>query len=233
MILVGSVDLAETTLSTPWTSTTMQILASDLSPQQTYRLVTGIVVPRPIAWVCSRSPEGVLNVAPFSAFTFVSNKPPMLGINVGRKAGVRKDTGRNIHESGEYVVHIGDESLVEPIHESAVEHPPEVSEVELLGLAVTDSERIGVPRLVAPPIAMECRLHRAIEFGDTGAEFIVGEVLVFHVRDGLVRDGKIDSVELNPICRLAGPNYATLGRIITLRTLAQTDKSVMRAADGA
>jgi flavin reductase (DIM6/NTAB) family NADH-FMN oxidoreductase RutF len=205
----------------------MRILAADLDPQQTYKLITGVVVPRPIAWVCTRSPEGVLNVAPFSAFTFVSNKPPMLGINVGRKAGVRKDTGRNIHATGEYVVHIGDETLIEAIHESAVEHPPEVSEVDLLGLQVTPSDRISVPRLLAPPIAMECRLHQAIPFGDTGSEFIVGEVLVFHLRDGLMRNGKIDSAELNPVCRLAGPNYATLGRVVTMRTIAQTDKTTM------
>lgn len=213
----------------------MRILAADLSPQQTYKLITGVVVPRPIAWICTRSPEGVLNVAPFSAFTFVSNKPPMLGVNVGRKAGVMKDTGRNILASGEYVVHIGDESLVEPIHESSVEHPPEVSEVELLGLRTLPSERIGVPRLAAPPVAMECRLHRAIAFGDTGSEFIVGEVLVFHLRDGLAVDGKIDSTRLNPLCRLAGPNYATLGRVITMRPVAQTDKTVMTgsAAGGA
>lgn len=206
----------------------MKILATDLNPQQTYRLITGIVVPRPIAWVLTRSTEGVLNLAPFSAFTFVSNKPPLLGINVGRKAGVRKDTGRHIHETGEYVVHIGDETMVEAIHESSVEHPPEVSEVELLGLDVLPGEAIGVPRLAAPPIAMECRLHQVVPFGDTGSEFFVGEVLAFHVRDGLVRDGKIDSTELRPVCRLAGPNYATLGRVITLRAIAQTDKTVIR-----
>lgn len=205
----------------------MRILAADLDPQQTYKLMTGVVVPRPIAWICTRSPEGVLNVAPFSAFTFVSNKPPMVGVNVGRKAGVLKDTGRNIHANGEYVVHIGDESLVEAIHESSVEYPPDVSEVEVLGLQTTPSEVISVPRLTAPPIAMECRLHRAIAFGETGSEFIVGEVLVFHVRDGLLQNGKIDSRLLNPLCRLAGPNYATLGRVITMRTVAQTDKSVM------
>ncbi len=210
----------------------MRILAADLNPQQTYKLITGIVVPRPIAWICTRSPEGVLNVAPFSAFTFVSNKPPMLGVNVGRKAGVMKDTGRNIHATGEYVVHIGDESLVQPIHESAVEHPPEVSEVELLGLQTLPSERIAVPRLAAPPVAMECRLHRAIAFGDTGSEFIVGEVVVFHLRDGLAVDGKIDSVKLNPLCRLGGPTYATLGRVIRMRPVAQTDKTVMAAPDG-
>ena len=205
----------------------MRILAADLNPQQTYKLITGVVVPRPIAWICTRSPQGVLNLAPFSAFTFVSTKPPLLGVNVGRKAGVRKDTGHNIHASGEYVVHIGDVSLVRAIHESAVEHAPEVSEVELLGLQTTPSERIGVPRLTAPPVAMECRLHRAIEFGDTGSEFIVGEVLVFHVRDGLLQDGKIDSAALDPVCRLAGPRYAGLGPVITMRPIAQTEKSVL------
>jgi flavin reductase (DIM6/NTAB) family NADH-FMN oxidoreductase RutF len=205
----------------------MRILAAELNPQQTYKLITGVVVPRPIAWICSRSPEGVLNLAPFSAFTFVSTKPPLLGVNVGRKAGVRKDTGRNIHANGEYVVHIGDVSLVQAIHESAVEHAPDISEVELLGLETTPSERIAVPRLASPPVAMECRLHRAIEFGDTGAEFIVGEVLVFHVRDGLLRDGKIESAALDPVCRLAGPNYASLGRLISMRPIAQTDKTVL------
>ncbi|MEJ7932422.1 flavin reductase family protein [Ramlibacter sp. AN1015] len=205
----------------------MRILASDLDPQQTYKLLTGIIVPRPIAWVATQSPEGVLNVAPFSAFTFVSNKPPMIGVNVGRKAGVMKDTANNIHARGEYVVHIADEQLLQAVHDSAEEHPPEVSEVEVLGLDCIPSDCIGVPRLAAPPVAMECRLHRVIEFGVTGSEFIVGEVLAFHIREGLARDGKIDTLALNPICRLGGPNYATLGTIVTLRAVAQTDKTVM------
>lgn len=205
----------------------MRILASDMDPQQTYKLLTGIIVPRPIAWVCSQSASGVLNLAPFSAFTFVSNKPPMVGVNVGRKAGVMKDTGNNIHARGEYVVHIADEQLLHPLHESAEEHPPHVSEVELLGLETVPSDFISVPRLAAAPVALECRLHQSIAFGDTGSEFIVGEVLAFHVRDGLARDYKIDTLALNPICRLGGPNYATLGKIVTLRMVSQTAKTVI------
>jgi flavin reductase (DIM6/NTAB) family NADH-FMN oxidoreductase RutF len=205
----------------------MRILASEIDPEQTYKLLTGVVVPRPIAWVLTRSQQGVLNVAPFSAFTFVSNAPPMVGINVGRKAGLRKDTGRNILDSGEYVVHIADSPLTQALHESATEHPADVSEVELLGLEVVASDFLSVPRLVAPPVAMECRLHRVIEFGDTGSEFMVGEVLAFHLRDGLLQDGKVQTRDLDPICRLGGPNYATLGEIVTLRTLAQTPKTVL------
>ena len=210
----------------------MHLRASDLDAQQTYKLITGVVVPRPIAWVCTRSPAGVLNVAPFSAFTFVSNKPPMLGINVGRKDGVRKDTALNILGSGEYVIHIADQALLPAVHESAVEHPPEVSEVDLLGLQTVPSDCIAVPRLAAPPVAMECRLHQVIPFGDTGSEFIVGEVLVFHLREGLLHNGKIDTAELNPLCRLAGPNYATLGPTITMRTLDQTAKTAIPRGNG-
>lgn len=205
----------------------MRILAADLSPPETYKLLTGIIVPRPIAWIGTQSPTGVLNVAPFSAFTFVSNKPPMVGVNIGRKAGVMKDTGNNIHARGEYVVHIADRSLLQAVHDSSEEHPPEVSEVEKLGLATLASDFISVPRLAAPPVAMECRLHQSIAFGVTGSEFVVGEVLAFHVRDGLAKDFKIDTMALDPICRLGGPNYATLGEVVTLRAVFQSTKTVI------
>lgn len=209
----------------------MRIVASELDPQQTYKLLTGVVVPRPIAWICSQSLSGVLNLAPFSAFTFVSNKPPMIGVNIGRKGAVMKDTGRNILANQEYVVHIADASLIKELHESSEEYPPEVSEVQTLGLQTVRSDFISVPRLTAPPVAMECRLHQSIPFGDTGSEFMVGEVLAFHIRDDLLRDFKIDSVELNPVCRLGGPHYALLGEVVTLRDVFQSKKTVVSAED--
>jgi flavin reductase (DIM6/NTAB) family NADH-FMN oxidoreductase RutF len=205
----------------------MQIAADSLAPEATYRLLSGIVVPRPIAWVSTLSAAGAVNLAPFSCFTFVSNSPPMIGINVGRKAGVRKDTGANIHARGEFVVNIGDTSHIEAIHLSSVEHAPDVSEADLLGLRTAPSESIATPRLRDVPIAMECRLERAIEFGRTGAEFLVGEVLRFHVRDDLYENGKIDTRRLQPVCRIGGPNYAGLGEIVTLREVAQTAKTVV------
>jgi len=207
----------------------MEFAASTLGPEAMYKLLTGIVVPRPIAWVTTLSPGGGVNLAPFSAFTFVSTRPPMVGINVGRKAGVMKDTGNNIHATGEFVVNIPDETMIEPVHLSAVEHPPEVSEAELLGLGVAASTNIRTPRLAQVPISMECRLHRAIAFGDTGSEFMVGEIIAFHIRDGLCVNGKIDSAKLRPICRIGGPNYALLGEIITMRPIAQTAKTVVAA----
>jgi flavin reductase (DIM6/NTAB) family NADH-FMN oxidoreductase RutF len=206
----------------------MEIHANTLGPEETYRLMTGVVVPRPIAWVTTLSKDGVINLAPFSCFTFVSNKPPMVGVNIGRKAGMRKDTGRNIRDMGEFVVNVGDETMIEQIHLSAVEHPPEVSETELLGLETAASQKIGTPRLAIVPISMECRLSQVIPFGDTGSEFFVGEVLVFHIRDGLYAQGKIDTAKLRPTCRLGGPFYAKLGEIVQMRAIGQTRKTVIK-----
>ena len=108
----------------------MRIDPGDLGAERIYRLMTGIVVPRPIAWVTSLSRKGVLNLAPFSAFTFVSQKPPMLAISVGRKGPDYKDTAHNILDTEEYVIHIADTPLMGAVHDSSIEHPPEVSEVE-------------------------------------------------------------------------------------------------------
>jgi flavin reductase (DIM6/NTAB) family NADH-FMN oxidoreductase RutF len=201
--------------------------ASTLTPEATYRLMSGIVVPRPIAWITSMSEAGVVNLAPFSCFTFVSNNPPLLGVNIGRKAGVRKDTGANVHSLREFVVNIGDASQMVAIHESSAEHEPDISETDLLGLRTLPSRTVRVPRLADVPISMECQLERVIEFGRTGAEFFVGEVTTFHFRDGLVHNGKVDTEALDPVCRIGGPNYAMLGKIVTLRGMQQTPKTIV------
>jgi flavin reductase (DIM6/NTAB) family NADH-FMN oxidoreductase RutF len=203
----------------------MRIDPAYLDPETAYRLITGVVVPRPIAWVTSLSATGVLNLAPFSAFMFVSPKPPMLAISVGRKANIYKDTAQNILNNEEYVVHIADSSLMTAVHESSTEHPPDVSEVEELQLSTLPGERIKVPRLAAAPIAMECRFRQCLEFGETRSRLIVGEVLLFHIRDGLLQNGKIETEALDPIARIAGPRYAKLGEITTLKPVFQTSKT--------
>jgi flavin reductase (DIM6/NTAB) family NADH-FMN oxidoreductase RutF len=203
----------------------MELDPGTLDAEQSYRLLVGVVVPRPVAWVTTLSASGVVNLAPFSAFTFVSPKPPMLAISVGHKGGVYKDTARNILATEEFVVHITDQALIESVHLSSVEHPPEVSEVEHLGLDTAPCRHVKVPRITAAPIAAECRLRHCIEFGETRSRLLVGEVLLYHARDGLIRDNKIETRELDPICRLGGPRYASLGEIITLQSVAQTSKA--------
>lgn len=203
----------------------MIIDPKELSAEASYRLLTGIVVPRPIAWVSSLNPLGKVNLAPFSAFTFVSPKPPMIGISVGRKGTTYKDTATNILRHEDYVVHIADQSLISALHDSSEELPADVSEAEMLGLDTGPSDIVSVPRVLAAPIAMECKLRSVMEFGETRSRFIVGEIVRIHLRDGLVNNGKIETLALDPICRLGGPNYATLGEIQTMRAVTQTPKS--------
>lgn len=201
--------------------------AQDLNPEETYKLLTGVVVPRPIAWITTLSTGSTVNLAPFSAFTFVSPKPAMLGVSIGRIDGRRKDTARNILERREFVVHIAHTGQTEAVHASAVEHPPEFSEAAHLGLGTVASRHVTVPRLADAPVTMECRLHSVTPFGDTGSEFFVGEVLCWHFKPGLLRAGKVASFELDPVCRLGGPLYAALGRAIRLEPVAQTPKTVL------
>lgn len=193
----------------------MLIESASLDHLSSYKLLTGSVVPRPIAWVSSGIAPEPINLAPFSTFTFVSPMPPMLGFNCGQRDGAPKDTTRNINAHGEFVVNIADESLLEALHLSSDEHPPDVSEVELLGLSTAPCAFIRTPRIAQAPISMECRLRHVLHFGAMGHSFFVGEVLAFHVRDDLYSNGKIDTARLRPICRLGGPNYAKLGEIVT------------------
>jgi flavin reductase (DIM6/NTAB) family NADH-FMN oxidoreductase RutF len=206
----------------------MHVDPRTLSADETYKLLTGVVVPRPIAWVTTLSANGV-NLAPFSTFTFVSPKPPMLAFSVGQRDGIYKDTARNILSLEEYVVHIADGALIEAVHGSAIEYPPEVSEIEMLGLATVPSLHVQPPRVAAAPIAMECRLRQCLEFGDTRSRLIVGEVLAFHFRDGLLQNGKINTKVLDPLARLAGPNYATLGEVVTMQPIQQSVKTTIKS----
>jgi len=188
----------------------VDIAAETLSPRQGYRLLAGIVVPRPIAWVTTLSPNGGTNAAPFSCFTFVCYSPAMIAISVGRKGEVLKDTARNIATNGEFVVNVADETLLDPLHQSSVEFPADVSETEVLGLELLPSQGITCSRLAAAPIAMECRLHQTIELGALRTQLIIGEVTHFHIRADIYKNGKIETDSLKPLGRVAGPRYTRL-----------------------
>jgi flavin reductase (DIM6/NTAB) family NADH-FMN oxidoreductase RutF len=200
----------------PDPTTMVEFASSDLTAEAAYKLLIGCIVPRPIAWISTMSAKGHVNLAPFSGFTFLSNKPPMIAVSIGPRNTGRKDTAKNIMRDKEFVVNIADLPLVEAVHRSSFEFPEETSEVEALSLATVPCRDVRPPRLEAAPIGLECRLHDVIEFGDERAQLIVGEVLRFHIRTTLCKNGKIDSAKLNPIARLGGPNYAALGNMIAV-----------------
>lgn len=189
---------------------------ADLSPAATYKLLVGIVVPRPIAWISTLNEGGKVNLAPFSCYTFVSNDPPMIAVSCGRRNGVLKDTARNARKWGEFVVNVVTEALVAPMHESSRAHAGEMSEADLLGITLQASITVRPPRVSAAPIALECRLRQVLEFGNLKSELLIGEVVRFRIAEDMIHEGKIDAAQWRPLARLAGPNYARLGEVITM-----------------
>lgn len=189
--------------------------AETLSPAAAYALMVGIVVPRPIAWITTVNAAGLVNAAPFSCYTFVCNKPPMLAVSVGPRGTALKDTAANIAATGYFVVNVVTEQALVPMHASSAEYPPGESEVAALGLATLPSSLVAPPRLACSPIAMECRLERRLELGETHSGLIIGEILAFHVHEALLDGNRIAVDRFRPIARLGGPHYATLGRVIT------------------
>lgn len=137
----------------------MQLDFSALSPLDAYRWLASSVTPRPIAWVSSRSPEGVANLAPFSFFQVISDNPPTLLVNVNtRDDGSLKDTLRNAQASGELAIQLVSFAQAEAMNASAAVLPHEISEFEHYAIASVPCERIDVPRVVGAPVTFECRV---------------------------------------------------------------------------
>lgn len=186
-----------------------------------YKLIIGSILPRPIAFVSTANPQGAPNLAPFSFFTGVTADPPTVCFAPMRRFsdGQEKDTLQNIRLTGEFVVNVVTESIVEQANDTAVEFPPGVSEFEKTGLTPVACEAVGVPRVAESPISMECRLLQIVDVGNPGAgggSLVIGEVLRFHVADELIENGRIDTGALQPVGRLAGAEFTTLGRRFAL-----------------
>jgi flavin reductase (DIM6/NTAB) family NADH-FMN oxidoreductase RutF len=170
------------------------------STADNYKLLTNLVVPRPIAWVTSQNQDGVINLAPFSFFNAIGADPLYLIISVGKNdAGEPKDTARNIQASGEFVVNMVTEELFDAMNLSAADFPAQESELEAANLHAAPSLRIKTPRLAEAQVSLECRLHSAQPLGAN--TLIIGEVVMFHIADQLIGP------------RLHIENFAPLGRL--------------------
>lgn len=180
-----------------------------LTAGERYKLLGGLVVPRPIALVTTRAPDGGDNAAPFSFFNVLAEEPPLVVLGLGMNAsGSAKDTTNNIRDTGEFVVNLVDEPLAEAMNLCAIDVPPEVSEIELAGLHLLPSETVAPGRIAEAPVQMECRRLVTLQ---PGAEryLVLGEVLLLHVRDGIVDPERlrIDRDVYAPIGRLFGGGY--------------------------
>jgi flavin reductase (DIM6/NTAB) family NADH-FMN oxidoreductase RutF len=182
----------------------MQIDPSAQSRLENYKLLSNLVVPRPIAWVSSHGPGGVINLAPFSFFNAVSGDPLYLLFSVGKSDNDGlKDTAKNIEASREFVVNLVTEDLFDAMNISAADFPAELSELDAAHLHAAPSVRIKVPRVAEAQASLECKLHSTQLLGTN--TLIIGEVVMFHVADHLLGPG-LQVNNFAPIGRLGSPS---------------------------
>ncbi|RJG25110.1 flavin reductase family protein [Paenibacillus thiaminolyticus] len=189
----------------------MNIAPHDLHWKDAYKLMIGSILPRPIAFVSTIDPNGTANLAPFSFFTAICAEPLLIGFAPMRRGtdGRKKDTLVNIEATGEFVVNIVGERIVEPMNETAAEFEPDVDEFQAAGLTPIPSQLIRPYRVQESGIHMECVLHDILHFGDQpgAGSLVIGKVVLMHISDELYADGKIDMEKLLPIGRMAGHVY--------------------------
>lgn len=192
---------------------------ADIERRERYKLICGLVVPRPVALVTTISGDGVVNAAPFSFFNVFSEEPPVaiLGLNA-QADGALKDTTRNIRDSGEYVIHLVSDSQAEAMNICAVNFPPEISEIDMAGFTLKPSRSVAPPTIVEAPVALETRLIQIIPVSPT-RNVVLGEIVRFKARPGIVDPEKlyVDIDKYRPIARLFGNLYARLGEVFEMK----------------
>ncbi len=191
------------------------------------RVLTGVVVPRPIAFVSSISSDGLINLAPYSFFNVVAYDPPTLIFSSSRHApDKRKDTLANIESTGEYVINVVVDDIAEAMNRTAAEFPSEVSEFDIAGLTPVPSTLVKPPRVAESPVNMECRLQQVISIGEGHHQhgLVIGQIVLMHIRDDLVDGPRSNHQKLQPTGRLAGNMYCHTADVFEMVRPAYTPK---------
>lgn len=175
-----------------------------------YRLLTAVVVPRPIAWVSTVSASGVVNLAPHSFYTVACARPPIVQFTSVRK----KDTLRNVLETGEFVVNLAPAPLLDEVNNSAARFAPDQSEPDALGIAMEPSATVRPPRVTASPVAIECTLHSTNELGDS--TLVLGDVRMISVAEEVLVDGHPEYARLDPLARLGKEEWALHAEVVSV-----------------
>lgn len=189
----------------------MYLDTRELTARDTYRLLIGSVVPRPIGWVTTVSVDDVGNLAPFSFYMAATGNPPTVVLSTSMRDGEPKDTLRNVKEIPEFVLNVVSEDVAEAMNATSEEFPADIDELLAAGLTAVPSSRVRPMRVAEAPINMECRLVQLVPVGDptTGSTLVIGEVLAWHVRDDIFDAGRMRIRQdlLRAIGRMAGDGY--------------------------
>lgn len=176
-----------------------------------YKLMTAVVVPRPIAWVTTLSSDGVVNLAPHSFYTVACRRPPIVMFSsVGKK-----DTLRNVNDTGEFVVNLTPARLIEQVNNSSARFEADQSEPTHLDIAMEPSVSVKPPRVRDSPVSIECTLHSTSELGDSTVIF--GDVVRITVEESVIVDGHPEYTRLDPVARLGKDEWALHAEVLAIR----------------
>ena len=194
----------------------MELDPATLPARSRHLLLTGLVVPRPIAWVSPLAADGRVNLAPYSFFALVSSAPPTVVVSVGSRAGAPKDTLANARATGELVVNVVSRALAVPMNATSIESDPDHDEFAYAGLTQEPSRVVRPPRVAEAHAHLEARVVQIVPVpDDDGAvenHVVFARVVHVHVDDALFAPPhRVDAVGLDPLARLAGLAYAPIG----------------------
>ena len=197
----------------------MKFDVSKLNTQEKYRLLSGGVTPRPIAWISTRSSDGIDNLAPYSFFTVASCNPPvLLYTQVTQSSGINKDTLQNLLETGECVVNIVNSNLLEKMNETSASIKFNESEFDLINIESCASNKVAPRSVKESPIRYECTLRETIPIGDlpAGGTLILLDVKFVYVRDDLLIDGSINQTLIDSVGKMGGDHYSLTSKNVEL-----------------
>jgi flavin reductase (DIM6/NTAB) family NADH-FMN oxidoreductase RutF len=181
---------------------------AELGGADRYKLLIGLVVPRPIGWVGTLGDDGTRNLAPFSFFNVVAGTPPTVLFSPGRRGGAPKDSLRNVLATGEFTINIVDESVAEAMNLTSGNYGPEIDEFDVTGLESMPGQVVDAPLVVASPANLECRVFHTVELGDPPTNTVVfGSIERVHVRSDLLDGTRVDPLRLKAVGRMAGSGY--------------------------
>ena len=189
----------------------MELKISEAKLKDITSVLYRILIPRPIAWVSTKSRNGIDNLAPFSFYGGVTANPPIVSLGIGRRKGKHKDTAQNIIDTEECVIHLTSVELSEKMVLTSAELPPDEDEFEVAGINKRDSVDVKPPIIKEAQIAMEGKLYEHIEVGNSPGDMMLIEIIRIHIDDSILDErGKPDVTKIDPLARLGGRKYASL-----------------------
>jgi len=188
----------------------------DTASRDRYKLLSGLIVPRPIGWIGTRRANGTFNLAPFSFFNVVSTAPPTVLFSGSSHSDRPKDSITLAEESGEFTVNIVSEEVAQAMSVTAGSFGPDEDEFAIAGLTAVAGKVVAAPMVAESPANLECRVTNVLDVGEGLTRIVVGRVVALHVADSVLDGTRIDARRLRAVGRMSGNTYITTDHLFEL-----------------